>query len=308
MKILFFSSTSFGAELLKVILGSKHEIVGVVTRSDKVRKRGNRVEMTPVKKVAMEADQEIPIFELDAITNEDVFGLKETRPDMILVVAYGVILPRNVLEIASKSVNIHASLLPQFRGATPIESAILHGVKETGITYMEMDEGMDTGEIYTSYPVEISSTTNFDTLEFMLLNLAKDSILTVIEDIASEKLQSTPQIGEASYTKKIEKKDTEIDLNKSRVFVMNQINALDSHIGARLFFEGKAIKLFGAALHDVSVAPGHIATLKNGIYVGASDGALQINEIQMPGKRKMKASEFIRGNRLEGIVDGYNKR
>lgn len=195
--IVFFSSTDFGASILEKLIDTNENVVAVVTRTDKVRKRGNKVDMTPVKKVAL--DHNIEVLEYDRIDEEGKAKLKEISPDFFVVVAYGAILSEEVLNIPKISpINIHASLLPNLRGASPIESAILLGEKKTGISYMRMNKGLDTGDVYRKIEVEISETETFDTLNEKLLNVTNESINTILKDV-SEGLEPIPQEGESSY-------------------------------------------------------------------------------------------------------------
>lgn len=300
--IVFFSSTDFGASILEKLIDTNENVVAVVTRTDKVRKRGNKVDMTPVKKVAL--DHNIEVLEYDRIDEEGKAKLKEISPDFFVVVAYGAILSEEVLNIPKISpINIHASLLPNLRGASPIESAILLGEKKTGINYMRMNKGLDTGDVYRKIEVEISETETFDTLNKKLLNVTNESINAILKDV-SEGLEPIPQEGESSYAKKILKDDTIIDFSKNAVDVKNMINSLSTHIGAVAFIGSNRYKFFNARTTDLKLAPGEIKCEKGKIYIGAGDLSVEILNIQAPGKKRMDAKSFLLGNNLEGFVDG----
>lgn len=300
--IVFFSSTEFGASVLEKLIEENENVVAVVTRTDKVRKRGNKVDMTPVKKVALEHN--IEVLEYDRIDDEGKAKLKEISPDFFLVVAYGALLSEEVLNIPKISpINIHASLLPNLRGASPIESAILLGEKKTGISYMRMNKGLDTGDVYRKIEVEISESETFDTLNEKLLNVTNESINTILKDV-SEGLEPIPQEGESSYAKKILKDDTIIDFKKNAVDVKNMINSLSTHIGAVAFIESNHYKFFNARTSDLKLAPGEIKCDKGRIFIGAGDASVEILNIQAPGKKRMDAKSFLLGNSLEGFVDG----
>ena len=300
--IVFFSSTDFGASVLEKLIDTNENVVAVVTRTDKVRKRGNKVDMTPVKKVALEHN--IEVLEYDRIDDEGKAKLKEISPDFFVVVAYGAILSEEVLNIPKISpINIHASLLPNLRGASPIESAILLGEKKTGISYMRMNKGLDTGDVYRKIEVEISDTETFDTLNEKLLNVTNESINTILKDV-SEGLEPIPQEGESSYAKKILKDDTIIDFSKNAVDVKNMINSLSTYIGAVAFIESNRYKFFNARTTDLKLAPGEIKCDGGRIFIGARDAAVEILNIQAPGKKRMDAKSFLLGNKLEGFVDG----
>ncbi len=300
--IVFFSSTDFGASVLEKLIDTNENVVAVVTRTDKVRKRGNKVDMTPVKKVALEHN--IEVLEYDRIDEEGKTKLKEISPDFFVVVAYGAILSEEVLNIPKISpINIHASLLPNLRGASPIESAILLGEKKTGISYMRMNKGLDTGDVYRKIEVEISETETFDTLNKKLLNVTNESINTILKDV-SEGLEPIPQGGESSYAKKILKDDTIIDFSKNAVDVKNMINSLSTHIGAVAFIESNRYKFFNARTANVKLTPREIKCDGGRIFIGAGDSSVVILNIQAPGKKRMDAKSFLLGNKLEGFVDG----
>lgn len=300
--IVFFSSTDFGASILEKLIEENENVVAVVTRTDKVRKRGNKVDMTPVKKVALEHN--IEVLEYDRIDEEGKAKLKEISPDFFVVVAYGAILSEEVLNIPKISpINIHASLLPNLRGASPIESAILLGEKKTGISYMRMNKGLDTGDVYRKIEVEISDTETFDTLNEKLLNVTNESINAILKDVSAG-LEPIPQEGESSYAKKILKDDTIIDFSKNTVDVKNMINSLSTHIGAVAFIESNRYKLFNARTANVKLTPREIKCDGGRIFIGAGDAAVEILNIQAPGKKRMDAKSFLLGNKLEGFVDG----
>lgn len=299
--IVFFSSTEFGASVLEKLIDTSENVVAVVTRTDKVRKRGNKVDMTPVKKVALEHN--IEVLEYDRIDDEGKAKLREISPDFFLVVAYGAILSEEVLNIPKISpINIHASLLPNLRGASPIESAILLGEKKTGISYMRMNKGLDTGDVYRKIEVDITECETFDTLNEKLLNVANESINAILKDV-SEGLEPIPQEGESSYAKKILKDDTIIDFKKNAVDVKNMINCLSTHIGAVAFIESNRYKFFNARTSDLKLVPGEIKCDKGRIFIGAGDASVEILNIQAPGKKRMDAKSFLLGNSLEGFVD-----
>lgn len=300
--IVFFSSTDFGASILEKLIDTNENVVAVVTRTDKVRKRGNKVDMTPVKKVALEHN--IEVLEYDRIDEDGKAKLKEISPDFFVVVAYGAILSEEVLNIPKISpINIHASLLPNLRGASPIESAILLGEKKTGISYMRMNKGLDTGDVYRKIEVEISDTETFDTLNEKLLNVTNESINTILKDVSAG-LEPIPQEGESSYATKILKDDTIIDFSKNAVDVKNMINSLSTHIGSVAFIESNRYKFFNARTTDLKLAPGEIKCDGGRIYIGAGDSSVEILNIQAPGKKRMDTKSFLLGNNLEGFVDG----
>ena len=298
-KILFFSSTQFGAEILKTLYESQNEIVGVVTRADKIRGRGNKVLSTPVKEFA--AKNNINVFERDFIYKEDESWIRDLKADFFVVVAYGAILPQYILDIpAIAPINIHASLLPKYRGASPIESAIKDGESKTGISYMKMVKSLDAGDVYKAYEINVDENENFDSLNKRLCDLSKETIVDVLARIESGELKPAPQGPGETYVGKISKDDAQIDFNNNSIDVKNKINSLDSHIGAYAFNGDERYKLFSAITADVKLDVGEIKIIDGRIYIGTKDSSVIINAIQAPGKKKMLVGDFLRGNNIEG--------
>lgn len=299
-KILFFSSTEFGAEILKTLHNSHYEIAGVVTRTDKIRGRGNKVISTPVKAYAVEND--IDVYERDFVGAEDIDWMKNLEVDFHVVVAYGAIIPQSILDIPSIApINIHASLLPKYRGASPIESAILNGEAKTGVSYMHMTSALDAGDVYKSFEIEIDENESFDSLNERLCELSKRTVVEALDKIRSGELEAVSQnADEVTYVGKILKEDAEIDFADSAINVKNKINALDSHIGAYAFIGDKRYKFFGSKISNFELPAGNVKTENGNIYIGTNDKAVVIDYIQAPGKKKMKTSDFLRGNSIEG--------
>ncbi len=296
-KIVFFSSTQFGAGILATLLNSKYEVVAVVTRSDKVRGRGNKVVSTPVKSLALEHD--IDVLEYDKVGEAEAEILKKYNADFFLVVAYGCILPQIILDIPKvDSINIHASLLPHLRGASPIETAIKLGDKNTGISYIKMIKSLDAGDIYIKHELEINCGETFDSLNAKLLDLSKKTVVDALDAI-KDGLVPRPQGEEYSYAEKITKESCEIDFENDAIDIVNHINSLDSHIGAYAFKDDERYKLFGASLGNLKLNIGEVDTT-NGIEIGAKNGSVKLARIQAPGKKIMNVEDFLRGNKLEG--------
>lgn len=304
-KILFFSSTQFGAEILETLHESKNEIVGVITRSDKVRGRGNKIISTPVKKYAEENN--IEVFEKDFLSQNDESWIKDLNADFFVVVAYGAILPQYILGLPKLApINIHASLLPKYRGASPIESVIKDGKDKTGITYMKMVKALDAGDIYKVFELSIGENETFDSLNQRLCNLSKETIVNVLSGIESGELKAQPQGPGETYVGKISKEGALVDFNFKSKDIKNKINALSSHIGAYAYNGDDRYKLFSARLSELKLDPGFIKVSDGNLHIGTSDGSVIIDEIQAPGKKKMKTSDFLRGNNIEGRFE--NKR
>lgn len=300
-KIVYFSSTEFGARILEKLIEDDQNISLVVTRTDKVRKRGNKVTMTEVKKIALENN--IDVLERDRIDESAVQILKAIKADFFIVVAYGAILSEEVLNIPKISpLNIHASLLPILRGASPIESSILEGHKETGISYMKMVKELDAGPVYKKFKVDIGEEETFDSLNEKLLNISLNTVSDVLDEI-SKGLEPVEQIGASTYASKILKGDEIVDFNDSSINVKNKINSLSTHIGAATYLDGERYKIYNSKVSDIYLKPGEIKTTKDEISIGTKDKAVKISFIQAPGKRKMDVKSFLLGNRFEGILN-----
>ncbi|MCI6609928.1 MAG: methionyl-tRNA formyltransferase [Ezakiella sp.] len=299
--IVFFSSTEFGKEILSTLVDAEFEIKAVITRTDKVKNRGHKVEMTPVKKFALEKN--IPVMEYDRLDEEATKKLEEIKPDFFLVVAYGALLSERVLAIPTIApINIHTSILPKLRGASPIESAIRYGETVTGVSYMKMTKGLDEGDVYKCFKIAIDENEIFDTLEAKILKKSKETIVDVINQITLG-LEPKPQVGKFTYAKKILKSDTLIDFNKPSSEVKNLINSLSTHIGAYALLGNYRYKFFSAKLTDKKLPVGKIETKDGRLFIGTADGAIEVFELQAQGKKRLKVEEFLRGKKIEGVLN-----
>lgn len=300
-RIVFFSSTEFGARVLEKLVDDSLDVCLVVTRTDKVRKRGNKITMTEVKKVAL--NRNIEVLERDRIDESAIDILKDLKADFFIVVAYGAILSEEVLSIPKICpLNIHASLLPILRGASPIESAILEGHKQTGISYMKMVKALDAGAVYKKFVVDVDEDETFDSLNKKLLDVSLNTVSNVLDEIR-EGLKPLEQQGISTYASKILKGDEIINFNDKSINVKNKINSLSTHIGAVAFLNGERYKIYNSSISDLSLRPGEIKTTKEDIFIGTNDNAIKISLIQAPGKRKMDVKSFLLGNRFEGMLN-----
>jgi len=296
----------FAAEILKT-LHAEEEIVGVFTQPGKPKGRGHNVTPSAVQQLAEELA--IPCYTPASLKNGAVDDLlKELAPELSVVVAYGKILPKDVLEYPKYgSVNIHASILPRFRGAAPIQRAIIAGDSETGVTVQQMDEGIDTGDMLVIEKVAIDPEDDFGTLHDKLAEAGKLAIVETIKQIKEGTLTPVKQPDEgAVYAAKIEKSDAIIDFSKSSTELSCLIRGLSPIPMAQTKLGSKILKIASVRVVEYSgtAVPGTIIKSgKDGIVVACGSGALELIDVVPEGKRKMSAAEFARGHAgIEGEV------
>ncbi|MBR5679286.1 MAG: methionyl-tRNA formyltransferase [Clostridia bacterium] len=308
MRILFMGTPELAAVTLAAIDAREGtEIVGVVTRPDKPKGRGMKLLASPVKEYA--ESHGIPVFQPKTLRggafDED---LRTLDPELIVVAAYGNILPHEVLVYPKYGcVNAHGSLLPKYRGASPIQRAILDGERETGITAMYMDDGIDTGDIIEKYPCPIEDEDDCGTLTMRLAKLAGEAMCDVIGRIEAGTVTRTPQPEEgASYAAKIEKEDTVLDFSDKAQNLVNRIRALSpSPCAMTTLPDGSVLKITAAKAVAAPVgeeAPGTVLATdgkgSGGITVRCGEGALLVTGLVPAGKKNMSAGDFVRGRRV----------
>jgi methionyl-tRNA formyltransferase len=301
MRIVFIGSGEIGVPTLRTLQQSDHELVGVITQPDKPVGREQKITAPAVKK-ALLAD---PLKATPARTlqpakikaAETVAQIRALEPDVIVVFAYGQILPRAVLEIPKVAcLNLHASLLPRWRGAAPIQAAIAAGDSETGITVMYMDEGLDTGDILLQRKIDISPHETGATLHDRLAEIAPDALLEALKLLAAAAAARIPQDREcATYAPKLNRESGRINWNEPAEGIEGQIRAYNPWPGAFTEFNNKKLKIFAASIVDLRGKPGEILRKDKELVIGAADRALSLTEVQLEGKRRMSAAEFLRG-------------
>ena len=303
MRIVFFGTPEFAKKSLEHLYSCKHDIVAVFTQADKPRNRGMKLSYTPVKEAALA--QGTPIYQPATLKDGSVGEiLSELKCDLALVVAYGKILPKEILELPSFGcVNIHASLLPKFRGAAPIQHAILSGECETGVTSMYMNEKMDEGDIIGFKKTSISESDTSVTLSERLSDLGAKLLCETVSDISEGKAARTVQNhAEATYAPLLTKDMSPIDWNDTALKINCQIRALQPWPTATMELEGKTLKVYSSEItenHNCG-KPGTIISYgKQGIEVACSDFSVLIKEVQASGGKRMSAAEYMRGTRYE---------
>lgn len=303
MRIAFMGTPDIAAGVLKSLIDSDHTVVCAVTQPDKPNGRGNEIIFSPVKKLATENGIDV-LQPIKASAEEFVETLKRYNPDIVVVVAFGQILKKNVLELAKYGcVNVHASLLPKYRGASPIQWAVINGEKETGITIMKMDPGIDTGDIILQEKLILAPDETAGSLFDRLTVMAGPVLLKALSEIENGTATYTPQDNEgATYVSMLKKSMGKLNFNNSCIELERLIRGLIPWPGAYTYVNGKMLKIWKAvpASEDerVKAATGQIRIAENGFFIGTADIPLQILELQLEGKKRMPASDFIRGTAL----------
>jgi methionyl-tRNA formyltransferase len=304
MRIVFMGTPEFSVPPLEYLIKSDYQVVGVYTQPDRPTGRGRALEQSPLKRVALQHGLEV--FQPIKLRNPDeVARLAALKPDLILVVAFGQILPQSVLDIPPFGcLNIHPSLLPRYRGATPIPAAIIGGDKETGVTIMLMDAGMDTGPIITQIIVGIEPD---DTTESLTTKLARAGVRLLGEALPlwfDGSLKPQPQDGsKATYTAHITKEDGNINWEMSAVQISRRVRAFYPWPGCHTWWQGKLLKILEAVPLDTGkgLLPGRVIAFTTGqpalVGVETRDGVLGLLRVQLEGKRALTSAEFLQGQR-----------
>ncbi len=291
----------FAAGSLKSLIDAGYEITAVVTQPDRPKGRSGQPVFSPVKEVAVAAG--IPVLQPVRIKNpEETAKLLEYPADIYVIAAFGQILSKEILDQPRLGcINVHASLLPRYRGASPIQRVILNGEKETGITIMQMNEGLDTGDILYSKSLELAPDETFETLHDRLMNLGGETLLEALPLIEAGKITPAPQDDSLSnYAPLIKKEDGKIDWKKSSVQLYAQVRAFNPWPGAFTRLDGKVLKIWGAEPAEGKGNPGEVISVdKKSFTVACGEGALKIVSLQPEGKKKMDTASFLLGNKIE---------
>ena len=295
MNIVFMGTPDFAVPCLQKLLDAGYPVTGVFTQPDKPKGRGYKLVPPPVKELAMAHD--IPVFQPASLRNDEAYELlKSCAPDLIVVVAYGKILPKRVLELPQYGcINVHASLLPRYRGAGPIQWAILNGESETGITTMYMGEGLDTGDMLEQVKTPIGENETADELYTRLSKMGAETLLVTLQKLEADALLRTPQDDSLScYAPILDKSLCPLDFSKTARELHNQIRGLSSWPAATTTYKGKRLKVYESRLVSMSGQPGEILDTKRFI-VACKEGALQLVSVQYEGGRRMDGDAFLRG-------------
>lgn len=303
MRIVFMGTPAIAATCLQRLHGAGHEIVGVYTKPDTPRNRGMKLTQSEVKQAALALG--LPVFQPETFRDDAVCDeLRALAPELIAVVAYGKILPQRVLDIPPLGcVNIHASILPQLRGAAPIQWAILNGLPETGVTAMYMARQLDAGDIIEISRTPILPDETSEELTGRLAELGAELLVKTVKDIGSGTATRTPQDeAAATYAPMLTKEMSPIDWTRPAAELCNQIRGLIPWPVASMVLQGRRFKVYRAELQPgkAGAEPGSVLELnKKGLAIACADGALLITELQADGGKRMRAVDYFRGHPLE---------
>lgn len=310
MKIVFMGTPDFAKESLEALYNEKYEILAVVTNPDRPKGRGMKMIASPVKEFALEKG--IKIYQPEKVRNNEEFisEIKALKPDVICVVAYGKILPKEILEIPSKGcINVHGSLLPKYRGAAPIQWAVLNGDKKTGVTTMYMDVGMDTGDMILKQETKIGEDETTGELWERLSKIGGDLLVKTLKEIENKTAPRIKQGDDFTMAPMLDKSMAKIDWeNKTALEIKNLVRGLNPIMGAYTFLDGKKIKFWKVDVAKDIFADGDMEFMKNGtvivsdkrdgIYIKTKDGILKVLEVQGENAKKMPIQDYLRGNQI----------
>lgn len=303
MKVLFMGTPEIAATILEAIIASKHEVVGVVTQEDKPKGRGKSLSAPPVKETALANG--IDVFQPHIIKEAGAIArLREYDADIFVVAAYGKILNKEILEMPKYGcINAHASLLPKYRGAAPIQWSIIDGEKLTGITVMQMDEGLDTGDMLFKSVVEIADDDTADTLYDKLSVCGGKLIVEALDRIEAGDIHPVKQDdSQATYAKMLDKSLGRLSFNKPAAQIERLIRGLNSWPGTYTYINGKTLKIWESKLTDIpsNGEPGTVYSADGGrLLINTADNVLEILTIQLEGKKRMDVKSFLLGYKIE---------
>ena len=300
MKILFFGNADFGIPSLEYLYQSNHEFLSVITNKDKKSGRGKKYSSTPIKEYSLK--NKIPTIEVEDLNNHNFENkIKELNPDLIIVIAYRI-LPEKIFSIPTfGTMNLHASLLPKYRGAAPIQRAILNDEIETGVSTFLIDNNVDTGNIIKQKKIKINESDNYGDIYSKLSKKGPRLIEESINHIINKK-PLIKQDGDFTYAKKIKKNENQINWNLNSRDIINTVRAFAPYPGAFSYINNKRTKiLISRKIQcDFSINPGEICINSKSLIVGTGNGAIEVLELQQEGKKKIGASDFINGLSLSG--------
>lgn len=307
MKIVFLGTPAFAVGSLQKLIDSKHNVIAVVTQPDKPSGRGNKIVPCEVKVCAQQNG--IPVYQFDKIGRDGVDVLSKLKPDIMITVAYGQILTQQIIDIPKYGIiNVHGSLLPKYRGASPIQTAIMKGEKETGITIMQTDIGLDTGDILAMRKIAIDEADTAETLGRKLAQLGADMLIDVLDDIQAGNVTRVKQNhSDATFTKKIHKHDCNINWQKSSSQIKCLIMGANPDPVANTMLNGGLVKIYTASvvnnieLND-QYEVGEIlpnSSVKTGVFVKCGSGVIKLGQMQLPGGKVLEATQLLNGRKIK---------
>lgn len=303
MKLIFMGTPDYAAQSLEAIIQAGHEVLLVVTQPDKPKGRSGELIPTPVKELALKHG--IPVFQPERIKRpEAVAELRKHDAEVFVVAAFGQILSQEILDMPEHGcLNVHASLLPKYRGASPIQRVILEGEAKTGITIMQMDAGIDTGDILYQKEIPIENDDDYETLSDKLSALGGQAIVEAMELLTQGKLTATPQDDSLScYAPLISKEMGKLDFSKSAISIDRQIRSMTPWPSAFTKWKGKQLKVWKAVPEkgsEKAATPGEVTEVtKDSFAVATGEGSLRILELQLEGKKRMNTHDFLLGVKI----------
>ena len=307
LRIIFAGTPDFAVPPLKALLASGHAVVAVYTQPDRPAGRGRKLAASPVKLLAMEHD--VPVYQPDSFkAEEDIKRFRLQQADIMVVVAYGLLLPEAVLNAPRMGcINIHASILPRWRGAAPIQRAVLAGDAFSGVSIMQMEKGLDTGPVYLIKRVPLAADETGGSLHDKLSVLGAEALLQALPGIVDGSLMAVAQDNRLStYARKLDKQEAAIDWTMPAQEIERQVRAFNPWPVAYTPYENVNLRIWEAhALEGAAAAAGTVmAAGREGIDVATGSGLLRITHLQMPGKRAMSAVDFINSQQIQGIILG----
>jgi methionyl-tRNA formyltransferase len=305
LRIIFAGTPDFAARHLQALIESEHQIVGVYSQPDRPAGRGKKLKASEVKELALEHN--LPVFQPQSLkTDEASNELKSLHADIMIVVAYGLILPIAILEAPRLGcLNVHGSILPRWRGAAPIQRAIWAGDQETGVTIMQMDEGLDTGDMLHISRCPIAADETSATLYTKLANIGPSALIETVNKLANNNITPVPQSDDqANYAKKLSKDEANINWSMSALQIERNIRAFNPWPICFTQMSGNTVKIHQATVVKQSGTPGHILSSdKHGVIVACAEHALCITQLQPQGKKPMAINDFLNG-RSDWVTPG----
>ena len=298
LNVVFAGTPDFAAEALAALIQSEHNVIAVYSQPDRPAGRGRKLKASPVKELALEHD--IPVYQPESLKGEaEQQVLRDLNPDVMIVAAYGLILPQVVLDIPRLGcLNIHASLLPRWRGAAPIQRAILDGDSESGITIMQMAAGLDTGDMLSVHPCPIEADETGGSLHDKLASLGATSLVSTLAELAAGNITPVPQNDEqATYAHKLNKQEAQLDWNKPAKDLDRQVRAFNPWPVSYFMLDDKAVRIWQAELNEQQGEAGTVLHAdKKGIVIACGENSLRLLQLQPPGKKAMDAASFLNGH------------
>lgn len=302
MRILYMGTPDFAMEPLRLLAESGHTICGVITQPDKPKGRGHKLTPPPVKVLAEELG--IPVYQPTKLKDNALLPLlEELQPELIAVTAYGRILPPYILNFPRYGcVNLHASLLPKYRGAAPIQWAVIDGEEKSGVTTMLMNEGLDTGDMLLKAEVEITPETTGGMLHDALMEVGAPLLLETVNRLEEGTIVPEPQDDSKScYAPMLNKENCRIDWNRSAKEIVRLIRGLNPFPAAYTILDGMVLKVYNAEASALSGEPGKLLASEKELIVGCADGSVTLTDVMLAGKKRMSAADLLRGYRPKEI-------